>query len=68
MFCFLCYRQGTNHEGANAEGVETNEDDDKNTCVRLRFLNEMKPPIYHDDELKAETTKIFGLPYLMVNR
>ncbi|EEC69484.1 hypothetical protein OsI_38699 [Oryza sativa Indica Group] len=49
--------QGTNNEGANAEGVETNEDDDKNTCVRLRFLNEMKPPIYHDDELKAENSE-----------
>uniref|UniRef100_A0A0E0BTZ6 Uncharacterized protein n=1 Tax=Oryza glumipatula TaxID=40148 RepID=A0A0E0BTZ6_9ORYZ len=49
--------QGTNHEGANAEGVETNEEDDKNTCVRLRFLNEMKPPIYHDDELKAENNE-----------
>uniref|UniRef100_A0A0E0MNH5 Uncharacterized protein n=1 Tax=Oryza punctata TaxID=4537 RepID=A0A0E0MNH5_ORYPU len=53
----LQFRQETNNEGANAEGVGTNEGDNKSTSVRLRFLNEMKPPVYHDDELKAEYKK-----------
>ncbi|KAF0887767.1 hypothetical protein E2562_003999 [Oryza meyeriana var. granulata] len=50
-----------NKEGTNAEELATNEDEAKSTCVQLRFPNEMKPPIYHDDEIKAENNEVIRI-------
>ncbi|CAN6356472.1 unnamed protein product [Urochloa humidicola] len=50
------FTQEENHHGtsAEAEGLASNGGDGKSSA-QLLFLNELKTPIYHDDEIKSES-------------
>uniref|UniRef100_A0A0D9Y087 Calmodulin-binding protein n=1 Tax=Leersia perrieri TaxID=77586 RepID=A0A0D9Y087_9ORYZ len=56
-----CNHQKPMHEAekerTSAEGLVTNEGEAQSKSLRLRFLNKMKLPVYHDDEIKAENNK-----------
>ncbi|XP_062203248.1 uncharacterized protein LOC133905469 isoform X2 [Phragmites australis] len=49
--------QETNQQWISAESkvLATKRGEGKSTSIRLRFLNGMKTPVYHDDEIKSES-------------
>ncbi|XP_066358999.1 calmodulin-binding protein 60 B-like isoform X2 [Miscanthus floridulus] len=51
------FTQEENQEGTSAEpaGLATAEGQSKTTSIQLRFLNGLKTPVYHDDEIKSES-------------
>ncbi|CAD6342369.1 unnamed protein product [Miscanthus lutarioriparius] len=51
------FTQEENQEGTSAEpaGLATAQGNCENTSIRLRFLNGLKTPVYHDDEVKSES-------------
>ncbi|GJN34806.1 hypothetical protein PR202_gb23502 [Eleusine coracana subsp. coracana] len=50
-------RKGINQEGTSAEAKElvAAEGMGENTSIRLRFLNDMRSIVYHDDEIKSQS-------------
>ncbi|KAK3139987.1 hypothetical protein QOZ80_5AG0393660 [Eleusine coracana subsp. coracana] len=50
-------RKGINQEGTSVEAKEltTEEGMGENTSIRLRFLNDMRSTVYHDDEIKSQS-------------
>lgn len=57
---YLC-SASTNQERTNAEaeGLVANEREGKGASIRLRFHSEMKPPVYHEDEIKSISIGIY---------
>jgi hypothetical protein len=54
---FVSFQARENQEGTSAEpeGMATAQGNGETTSIRLRFLNGLKTPIYHDDEIKSES-------------